>query len=77
MYGKVFTSYLLCLLNIGTRQLLTILVLKFEQTHFYYLLTCQLKTASWMANSVDPDQKLQNAASNQGQHFLAQACLSQ
>ena len=37
-------------------QLLTILVLKFEEVQFtYYPLLC-LKIAGWVANDVDPDE---------------------
>ena len=38
-------------------------------TAFYYLLMC-LKTAGWVANSVDPDQMPQNVASDLGLYCL-------
>ena len=69
-------------LNIGTSQLLTILILKFQQVYytypkistslFYYLLTC-LKIDRWVANSVIPDQLQHFTASDQsGSTLFAQ-----
>ena len=62
----MFTVYTL---KIGTPELLTIFVLKFEQVHLYYLLVC-LKTARWVANNVDLDQMLQNVVYDLGLHCL-------
>ena len=47
----------------------TIIVLKFEQVHFYYPLMC-VKLGEWVANSVDPDQMLNFAASDLVLHCL-------
>ena len=50
------------------QQLLTILVLKFEQIYFCNLLC--LKTAYWVTNSVDLDHKLHSVTSNLGLQFV-------
>ena len=62
--------------NSVSTKLLTILVPKLEHTAFYYTLLC-LKTAGQVANSVDPDQMPQNAASGQGPHCLLRPFLSE
>ena len=55
-------------LSTGIPYLLTILVLNSEIV--YYLLMCLKYIAICMANTVDPDQMPQNAASDLGLHCL-------
>ena len=54
------------ILSIRTPQLLTILVLEFEQVQ--YLPDVVSKIAGWVANSVDPDETPRSAASHLGLH---------
>ena len=62
--------YTVFTLSFQTHQLLTILVLKFEQFTIHKL--C-LKNAGWVANSVDPDEMPQSLS---GSTLFAQAYLS-
>ena len=78
-YKKHFTEvFLICTLNmcflgeiskVGIPYLLTIFVLKFEIIHSSTS-WCVYNIAVCMANSVDPDQMLQNVASDLGLHCL-------
>ena len=53
-----------------TTELLTILVLTCQPVHFTACSIMCLKSAGCVANSVDPDQMLQHAASDLGLHCL-------
>ena len=55
---------------------LTLLILNFELINFCYIFMC-LKTAEWVASTVDPNQMSHYAASDLGLHCLFQPiCLS-
>ena len=75
--GSSHVHYILCtdfILNIRTRLLLTILVLKCER---YYTTRDVSKTAGCVENRTDPDQTPQNA-SDPGLNYLSEylACLA-
>ena len=66
----IFTS------NVWTINSLSYIVIKFKQIHFTTSYKVKIG-AWWVANSVDPDQMLHDAASDLGLHWFTQASLSE